>query len=159
MPHVDVVGPGSGEGIGHLFQAWSNAVKRLIPIRQAAILNAAEVSTLNAMKARRASTLFPELNKAWMGEPLGFAYVAKEKSLKIEEGPEGRIPQIPWLAAHRQQPLAIPQRHRRVVRQRRRHPASRRPRRFAMITAKADAAYERINRALITIAAAGWRID
>jgi hypothetical protein len=84
LPHVDVVGPGSGEGIGHLFRAWDGKEKQLIPIRPAAILSAAEVSTLNAMKARQASTLFPELNKAWMGEPLGFAYVAREKSLHIE---------------------------------------------------------------------------
>jgi hypothetical protein len=31
------------------------------------IISADEVSTLNAMKARQASTLFPELNKAWDG--------------------------------------------------------------------------------------------
>jgi hypothetical protein len=84
LPHVDVVGPGSGEGIGHLFRFWDSKEKKLVPTRSAAILSAAEVSTLNAMKARSASTLFPELNKAWMGEPLGFAYVAKEKSLHIE---------------------------------------------------------------------------
>jgi hypothetical protein len=27
LPHVDVVGPGSGEGIGHLFRAWDNKEK------------------------------------------------------------------------------------------------------------------------------------
>jgi hypothetical protein len=48
------------------------------------IISAAEVSTLNALKARQASTLFPELNKAWMGEPLGFAHVSKEKSLPVK---------------------------------------------------------------------------
>jgi hypothetical protein len=84
LPHVDVVGPGSGEGIGHLFKAWDNKEKQLITIRSSVIISAAEVSTLNAMKARQASTLFPELNKAWMGEPLGFAYVTKEKSLHIK---------------------------------------------------------------------------
>jgi hypothetical protein len=84
LPHVDVVGPGSGEGIGHLFKAWDNKEKQLITIRSSVIISAAEASTLNAMKARQASTLFPELNKAWMGEPLGFAYVAKEKSLHIK---------------------------------------------------------------------------
>jgi hypothetical protein len=84
LPHVDVVGPGSGEGIGHLFKAWDTKEKQLITIRSSVIISAAEVSTLNAMKARQASTLFPELNKAWMGEPLGFAYVAKEKSLHIK---------------------------------------------------------------------------
>jgi hypothetical protein len=84
LPHVDVVGPGSGEGIGHLFKAWDTKEKQLITIRSSVIISAAEVSTINAMKARQASTLFPELNKAWMGEPLGFSYVAKEKSLHIK---------------------------------------------------------------------------
>jgi hypothetical protein len=84
LPHVDVVGPGSGEGIGHLFKAWDTKEKQLITIRSSVIISAAEVSTINAMKARQASTLFPELNKAWMGEPLGFSYVAKEKSLRIK---------------------------------------------------------------------------
>ena len=81
--HVDVVGPGSGEGIGHLFKYWYNKEKTYVQYRDAVILSATEVSTLNAMKARQASTLFAELNKAWIGEPLGFSYVAKEKSLNI----------------------------------------------------------------------------
>jgi hypothetical protein len=84
LPHVAVVGPGSGEGIGHLFMTWNTKDKRYEQYRDAVIISAAEVSTLNALKARSASTLFPELNKAWMGEPLGFAYVAKEKSLNIK---------------------------------------------------------------------------
>jgi hypothetical protein len=84
LPHVAVVGPGSGEGIGHLFKGWDNKEKRYVQHRDAVILSAAEVSTLNAMRTRQASTLFPELNKAWMGEPLGFAYVTKEKSLRID---------------------------------------------------------------------------
>jgi hypothetical protein len=84
LPHVDVVGPGSGEGLSHLFMMWDTKEKRHVQYRDAAILSAAEVSTLNALKARSASTLFPELNKAWMGEPLGFAYVAKEKSLNVK---------------------------------------------------------------------------
>ena len=83
LPHVDVVGPGSGEGIGHLFKYWDNKEKTYVQYRDAVILSATEVSTLNAMKARQASTLFAELNKAWIGEPLGFSYVAKEKSLNI----------------------------------------------------------------------------
>jgi Bifunctional DNA primase/polymerase, N-terminal len=83
LPHVDVVGPGSGEGIGHLFKYWDNKEKTYVQYRNAVILSATEVSTLNAMKARQASTLFAELNKAWIGEPLGFSYVAKEKSLNI----------------------------------------------------------------------------
>jgi hypothetical protein len=84
LPHVAVVGPGSGEGIGHLFKAYDTKEKMYVQYRDSVIISAAEVSTLNALKARQASTLFPELNKAWMGEPLGFAYVAKEKSLHIK---------------------------------------------------------------------------
>ena len=49
--------------------------------RSAVILSAPEVSTLNALKTRLASTLFPELNKAWFGESLGFSYAAREKSV------------------------------------------------------------------------------
>jgi hypothetical protein len=48
-----------------------------------AILSAPEIDTLTALKTRQASTLFPELRKAWMGEPLGFAYVDREKRLTI----------------------------------------------------------------------------
>jgi hypothetical protein len=84
LPHVAVVGPGSGGGVGHLFMTYNTKEKRYEQYRDAVIISAAEVSTLNALKARSASTLFPELNKAWMGEPLGFAYVAKEKSLNIK---------------------------------------------------------------------------
>jgi hypothetical protein len=84
LPHVAVVGPGSGGGVGHLFMTYDTKEKRYEQYRDAVIISAAEVSTLNALKARSASTLFPELNKAWMGEPLGFAYVAKEKSLNIK---------------------------------------------------------------------------
>jgi hypothetical protein len=47
------------------------------------IISAAEIDTLAALKSRQASTLFPELRKAWVGEPLGFAYVAAEKRLNI----------------------------------------------------------------------------
>jgi hypothetical protein len=84
LPHVDVVGPGSGEGIGHVFKFWDSKEKVYVQYRDAVILSAAEVGTLNALKTRQSSTLFPELNKAWMGEPLGFAYVAKEKSIPLQ---------------------------------------------------------------------------
>jgi hypothetical protein len=84
LPSVDVVGPGSGEGIGHLFKAWDQSQKAYVPVRSGVIISAPEISTLNALKGRQSSTLMPELNKAWMGEPLGFAYAAKEKRLSIE---------------------------------------------------------------------------
>jgi hypothetical protein len=84
LPHTGTVGPGSGEGIGHLFKYWDAKEKRLVQFRDKVILSAADVSTLNAMKERSASTLFSELNKAWMGEQLGFAYATKEKAINLE---------------------------------------------------------------------------
>ena len=80
LSHVDVVGPGSGEGIGHLFKGWDRSQKDYLQYRSAVILSAPEVSTLNALKTRQASTLFPELNKAWFGESLVFFSVAKRKA-------------------------------------------------------------------------------
>ena len=46
-------------------------------------MTAAEVDTLAALHRRQASTLLPELRKAWMGDALGFAYVDKEKRLTL----------------------------------------------------------------------------
>jgi hypothetical protein len=83
LPHVPILGPGSGEGIGHLFFGWDKTDKELKQHTTAVILSAAEIDTLSALKTRQASTLFPELRKAWMGEPLGFAYVDKEKRLTV----------------------------------------------------------------------------
>jgi hypothetical protein len=83
LSRVDVVGPGSGEGIGHLFKGWGRSQKDYLQYRSAVILSAPEVSTLNALKTRQASTLFPELNKAWFGESLGFSYAAREKSVHL----------------------------------------------------------------------------
>jgi hypothetical protein len=83
LPYVPTLGPGSGEGIGHLFFGWDKTDKELKQHTVAVILSAAEIDTLSALKTRQASTLFPELRKAWMGEPLGFAYVDKEKRLTV----------------------------------------------------------------------------
>jgi hypothetical protein len=58
LPHVSVVGPGSGDGIGHLFKAWNNQDKVYVQYRTRVIISAAEVSTLNALKGRSSSTLF-----------------------------------------------------------------------------------------------------
>jgi hypothetical protein len=71
LPYVDVVGPGSGEGIGHLFKAWDASQKAYVEVRCAVIISASEVSTLNALRGRQVSTLFPELNKAWLGSRSG----------------------------------------------------------------------------------------
>jgi hypothetical protein len=83
LPQIPIVGPGSGEGIGHLFYKWDRKEQKLHRHTSAVIISAAEIDTLAALKARQASTLFPELRKAWIGEPLGFAYVNAEKRLII----------------------------------------------------------------------------
>jgi hypothetical protein len=83
LSHVDVVGPGSGEGIGHLFKGWDRSQKDYLQYRSAMIISAPEISTLNALKSGQASALFPELNKAWFGESLGFSYAAREKSVHL----------------------------------------------------------------------------
>ena len=49
------------------------------------LLTAAEIDTLTALHRRQASTLLPELRKAWTGSSLGFAYVDKEKRLTLPE--------------------------------------------------------------------------
>jgi hypothetical protein len=83
LDYVPTFGPGSGEGIGHLFYKWDRKDQKLKQHTTSVIISAAEIDTLAALKTRQASTLFPELRKVWMGEPLGFAYVADEKRLTI----------------------------------------------------------------------------
>jgi hypothetical protein len=83
LPHVPVVGPGSGEGVGKLFYSWDPQQKKQVQHTPAAILSVGEINTLAALKARSASTLLPELNKAWMGEELGFAYSDRTKRLDV----------------------------------------------------------------------------
>jgi hypothetical protein len=48
LSHVDVVGPGSGEGIGHLFKGWDRSQKDYLQYRSAVIISAPEIRTLNA---------------------------------------------------------------------------------------------------------------
>jgi hypothetical protein len=83
LARIPTYGPGSGEAIGHLFFVWDKKAEELRQHTVSAILSAPEIDTLTALKTRQASTLFPELRKAWMGEPLGFAYVDREKRLTI----------------------------------------------------------------------------
>jgi len=82
VPEVTTMGPGSGEGIAHLF-AHRNRQGNIETHATQVILSAAEVETMAALKGRQASTLFPELRKAWTGEPLGFAYVDPTKRLTV----------------------------------------------------------------------------
>ena len=82
VPEVTTMGPGSGEGIAHLFVHRTRQGDIETHATQV-ILSAAEVETMAALKGRQASTLFPELRKAWTGEPLGFAYVDPTKRLTV----------------------------------------------------------------------------
>jgi Bifunctional DNA primase/polymerase, N-terminal len=74
--------PGSGEGLAHLFmrRVRGGGVE---PLADAVLLTASEVDTLKALADRHGATLLPELRKAWMGQPLGFAYAAAEKRLML----------------------------------------------------------------------------
>jgi hypothetical protein len=80
---VPTYGPGSGEGIAHLFATYNTRDERVEQHTASVILSAAEVNTLAALNSRQASTLLPELRKAWTGEPLGFAYVDPKKRLNL----------------------------------------------------------------------------
>jgi hypothetical protein len=86
--YVEEAGIGSGEGLAHLFarrvkpKGQEPYVER---IAYEVLLHAAEVDTLAALHGRQASTLFPELRKAWMGEALGFSYADADKRLPVAE--------------------------------------------------------------------------
>jgi hypothetical protein len=82
LPPTLTIGPGSGEGLGHLFM-HRDKDRELRQHTTAVILSAAEVETMAALKGRQASTLFPELRKAWKGESLGFAYADPSKRLTV----------------------------------------------------------------------------
>jgi hypothetical protein len=69
---VPTYGPGSGEGIAHLFTTHNKNTDKIEQHTPSVVLSAAEVNTLAALKSRQASTLLPELRKAWTREPLGF---------------------------------------------------------------------------------------
>jgi hypothetical protein len=87
-PWTLTIGPGSGEGLAHLFmyreKDRDSGQYKLRQHTTAVILSAAEVETMAALKGRQASTLFPELRKAWKGEPLGFAYADPTKRLTVD---------------------------------------------------------------------------
>ena len=81
---VPSIGPGSGEGIGHLFAAYDKKKDGVVMHAPSVILSAAEIDTLAALKNRQGSTLMAELRKGWFGEPLGFGYVDKAKRIPVE---------------------------------------------------------------------------
>lgn len=81
-------GPGSGEGLAHMFMRRvrdPNDKKTMILEQHttSVLLSVAEIDTLAALTDRRASTMLPELRKAWSGETLGFAYADPDKRLPV----------------------------------------------------------------------------
>jgi hypothetical protein len=86
---VTSTSPGSGEGIAHQFVTYRKPnPKRDDPggLEQhttSVLFIAPEVDTLRALGGRQGSTLAPELRKAWTGSELGFAYVDREKRLRL----------------------------------------------------------------------------
>jgi hypothetical protein len=81
--NLDLAGPGSGEGIAHLFAYWDSKAKEVMRTRDAVLLEAHEVDTLAAVSQRKSATILAELRKVWMGEPLGFAYADPTKRLQL----------------------------------------------------------------------------
>ena len=85
--HLETASIGSGEGIAHLFarrvrpKGQPSYVERTA---EAVLFVVPEVDTLKALDARQGSTLFGELRKGWVGEPLGFAYADPDKRLPID---------------------------------------------------------------------------
>jgi hypothetical protein len=53
---VPTYGPGSGEGIAHLFAAYDSKSGEVVPHTPSVILSAAGIDTLAALKVRQAST-------------------------------------------------------------------------------------------------------
>jgi hypothetical protein len=80
---VTTAGPGSGEGLGHLFMRRERDGS-LTQHTVAVLLVAPEVDTLTALGwQRRGATLLAELRKAYMGDELGFAYADPAKRLRV----------------------------------------------------------------------------
>lgn len=82
-PEVHKATPGSGEGINKEY-AFKKG-RDQTDLRNSVLFSVAEIDSLAALKTRSASTLMPELRKAWMGEQLGFSYAADEKKIPIRE--------------------------------------------------------------------------
>jgi len=82
LPPIETAGPGSGEGIAHLF-AHRNK-QEVVRHAESVLFTAPEIDTLTALSERRGATLRGELRKAWFAEPLGFSYADPAKRLPIE---------------------------------------------------------------------------
>ncbi len=81
LGHLQTAGVGSGEGIAHLFMTREK--RDLVQHTRAVLFTVPEVDSLTALTERRGATLLPELRKAWVGEPLGFAYADPTKRLPV----------------------------------------------------------------------------
>jgi hypothetical protein len=84
MKRIYSTGIGSGEGINHLFAHYDKQAGTVMD-RHSVLFSVPEIDTLAALGQRNASTLLPQLRKAWSGEALSFAYAARDKALVIPE--------------------------------------------------------------------------
>jgi hypothetical protein len=87
---VYATGPGSGEGINHLFAHYDKEDAKKGGTgtkfhRHQVYLSVREVDTLTNLGSRSGSTLLAQLCKAWSGEDLTFAYADATKALIIPE--------------------------------------------------------------------------
>jgi hypothetical protein len=83
-------GPGSGEGINHLFAHYDKARADASPDhdgtvfdRRSVYFSVPEVDTLTKLDNRNGSTLLEKLRSAWSGEALTYAWVDRTKHLII----------------------------------------------------------------------------
>lgn len=77
---INVVQPGSGEGLAEMFTD-----RRDKPRLDSAIINANEIDAVAALVGRQGANLLPELKSAWMGEPLGQNNASKATSRHVDE--------------------------------------------------------------------------
>ena len=80
---VNVHGPGSGEGLSHLYvhRVKDEIVQHTVSV----LLVAREVATLTALLGRQSSTLGGALRSAYTGAELGFSYADKDKRLPVPQ--------------------------------------------------------------------------
>ncbi|KJE25418.1 hypothetical protein FF36_00031 [Frankia torreyi] len=79
---IKTVNLGSGEGVTHQYMERTNGGVQ--QYESAVMFVVSEVDSLTALQTRSGSTIVPTLCSAWVGEPLGFAYVDKSKRLPME---------------------------------------------------------------------------
>lgn len=81
--HLETHTTGSGEGIAHGYMRRTKSGPEWLDDHHAALFSVPEIDTLSALGSRQASTLMPELRRAWSGERLGFAYADPAKRLPV----------------------------------------------------------------------------